>query len=55
MYPETFTSDMLVWFNEFCVLKTPMIAAVNGNAIGGGSELAMMCDILIAGEDTVFG
>ncbi len=54
-YPDTYVTDMLAWWDEINKIKKPIVGAVNGYSLGGGNELAMMCDVLLAGEDAKFG
>lgn len=54
-FSEMFIENYFGYWELLSKIKTPIIAAVSGYALGGGCELAMMCDIIIASENAVFG
>ena len=54
-FAEAVVEDLAAGWNEVAAFRKPMIAAVSGFALGGGCELAMMCDFIIASETAKFG
>lgn len=54
-YMQMYAADWFGLWQRFAEVRLPVVAAVNGYALGGGCELAMMCDVLIAGEGAAFG
>lgn len=54
-YMDMYYSDFFSDWDKFARLRTPKIAAVGGYALGGGCELAMMCDFIIAADSAKFG
>lgn len=54
-FPSVYTANMFSHWADLTRIRKPVIAAVNGFALGGGCELAMMCDIIIAGDTAIFG
>ena len=55
-FAEVFLSDMFgALYANFEAIKKPIIAAVSGYALGGGCELAMMCDFILCSDTAKFG
>ncbi|KXN69882.1 enoyl-CoA hydratase mitochondrial precursor [Conidiobolus coronatus NRRL 28638] len=54
-FEENYQNNYLGTWDNISKIRKPIIAAVNGFALGGGFEIAMMCDIIYAGESAKFG
>jgi enoyl-CoA hydratase len=52
---EMYVRDQFSTWDKIRKIKKPIIAAVSGFVLGGGNELAMSCDMIIAAESTKFG
>lgn len=52
---ELYTSGFSELWDDIAAIRTPLVAAVSGYALGGGLELALICDVVIAADTAVFG
>ena len=54
-YPGVLFDDFIARWETVTTIRKPVIAAVAGYALGGGCELAMMCDFVVCAENAKFG
>ena len=54
-YVDAYLEDFFAGWEEATRIRKPIVAAVAGYALGGGCELAMMCDFIIAADNAKFG
>ncbi len=54
-YVDAYLEDFISSWERITRVRKPIIAAVSGFALGGGCELAMMCDFIIAADTAKFG
>ncbi len=54
-FADMYASDFFKGWEKVTLTRKPWIAAVNGYALGGGCEVAMMADFIIAGDNAKFG
>lgn len=52
---EMYLADWFQPWDDLGRIRTPLVAAVSGYALGGGCELAMLCDIILAADTAKFG